>query len=77
MTTLEEQVRPAIIWHGQHHCDFCKRDVRDVGEEFVNGRTIYGPWAVMCADCYPKYGIGIGTGKGQVYNSETMEKTDG
>ncbi len=30
-----------------------------------DAKTISGPWANMCADCFQAYGVGLGTGKGQ------------
>lgn len=30
-----------------------------------DGKTILGTWAYMCSPCFKKYGIGMGTGKGQ------------
>jgi hypothetical protein len=35
--------------------------------EFVDGATIHGPWGCMCLSCFRKYGIGIGPGRGQLY----------
>lgn len=31
----------------------------------VDGATTLGPWAYMCQDCFKRFGIGLGTGKGQ------------
>ena len=31
----------------------------------VDGRTMQGHWAYMCQSCHERYGIGLGTGKGQ------------
>lgn len=30
-----------------------------------DGATILGPWAYMCEACFQKFGIGLGTGRGQ------------
>lgn len=30
-----------------------------------DGKTLFGPWAFMCAECFPLYGMGLGTGLGQ------------
>ena len=30
-----------------------------------DGRTISGPWAYMCEECFVRFGVGLGTGKGQ------------
>ena len=52
------------IWVGSLTCDFCKKICKD---SLIDGKTIHGPWAVMCPSCFEKYGIGLGLGKGQLY----------
>lgn len=37
--------------------------------EYIDGKTVAGPWANMCVDCFGTYGIGLGLGKGQFYRS--------
>lgn len=44
-------------------CDFCHKRVT----HWVDGKTIYGPWANMCKACFQRKGVGIGTGRGQEY----------
>lgn len=52
-------------------CDFCKVET----ETWVDGKTIHGPWANMCPECYKKHGIGqFGTGLGQLYKPEKASK---
>lgn len=34
---------------------------------FVDGRMAGGSWANMCSICHAKYGVGLGTGRGQQY----------
>lgn len=52
------------LWHGETDCGCCsKKDL----PELVDGKTKMGPWAVMCLDCHKRYGVGLGTGKGQQY----------
>lgn len=31
----------------------------------VDGKTVLGPWANMCTECHERYGVGLGTGRGQ------------
>ena len=31
----------------------------------VDGKTIFGPWANMCDDCFEHVGVGLGLGRGQ------------
>jgi hypothetical protein len=45
-------------------CDLCHKPIID---QFVDGRTVYGPWANMCLRCHKKKGVGLGTGFGQYY----------
>ena len=48
-------------------CDICMSKISDM---FIDGRTVYGPWANMCPACYQQVGVGLGTGKGQKYKLE-------
>jgi hypothetical protein len=60
-------------------CDFAKAQgvKHNMAPGFVDGRTIYGPWALMCIDCHTRNGVGLGTGKGQKYDGTTLEKVEG
>lgn len=76
---MQEQRTPTTKkWIGTWpaNCDFCKAPLSDE-PTFVDGRTFFGPWALMCPYCHDFRGIGIGVGKGQVYNSKTLEKIGG
>jgi len=46
------------------HCDICGKRLE---KNFVDGKTIWGPWAIMCLECHEKFGVGFGTGRGQMY----------
>jgi hypothetical protein len=69
-----------IYWLGSHKCDFaeghapfpCQHALPSVQElEFlVDGKTKMGPWATMCQPCHKSFGIGLGTGKGQMYERQ-------
>jgi len=56
-------------WIGQlpTKCDLCKEPLT---EGFYDGKTIFGPWAVMCLLCHRDAGVGIGEGRGQRYDKE-------
>lgn len=41
---------------------------------FVDGKTSLGTWALMCPSHFKIYGCGLGCGKGQKYDGETLEK---
>jgi hypothetical protein len=62
-------------------CDFCKAqewsDLAEIQKEefFVDGKTIFGPWALLCEDHFHTLGAGLGTGLGQKYAWDEMENT--
>lgn len=65
-------------WMGSKpKCDFCGEPEPIV---FVDGKTVYGPWAIMCMCCYSNKGVGLGPGKGQRYERSedgTYPKVEG
>ena len=67
----------STTWQGSTICDFCKRDARTVDRYFVDGRTSFGSWGLMCADDYYIFGCGLGQGFGQAYSSQTLQKIKG
>jgi hypothetical protein len=59
-------------WLGDYSptCDFCKieiiNDVRKKSNDCLyDGKTVLGPWALMCEEHFQELGIGLGIGKGQ------------
>ena len=48
-------------------CELCKGKITD---EFIDGNTTYGSWALMCPTCHWAYGKGLGTGRGQRYKKK-------
>lgn len=48
-------------------CDYCEFEI---GWTFIDGKTIDGPWAIMCPYCYFRKGAGLGEGLGQLYGRE-------
>lgn len=42
------------------HCDFHPHLTA-----VVDGKTIFGPWANMCDECFEHVGVGLGLGRGQ------------
>lgn len=67
---------------GPPECDICLNfhyKTTDLTKEefFVDGKTQMGPWALMCPRCFKLYGVGLGTGRGQKYDSKTLEKVEG
>ena len=64
-------------------CDICNREFIETDgwylndDWFVDGRTKFGPWAIICKQCFPFVGTGLGLGKGQKYDLDTLEKIEG
>jgi hypothetical protein len=63
---MEENVAEKTWLSKRDKCDLCKWDISK--ECFIDGRTTYGPWALMCESCHGLYGVGLGTGRGQKYD---------
>ena len=58
-------------------CDICKCSLTN-DDYFIDGRLEYGgQWAIMCVECFNKYGVGLGLGRGQKYDWDTLEKVAG
>lgn len=45
-------------------CDLCQKPIKD---KFVDGATALGIWGFMCPACFPQFGRGLGSGRGQEY----------
>lgn len=45
-------------------CDLCQARGRKQKASY-DGKTQMGPWAYMCGADFKRYGVGLGTGKGQ------------
>ena len=54
-------------WQGDlpKTCNLCNEKLVDT---FIDGRTQFGPWAIMCQSCHLEHGVGLGLGRGQVYS---------
>ena len=59
----------AKVWSGSPPC-FCDVCSDVITDEFVDGKTKMGPWAMMCPPCHKEQGCGCGTGKGQRYRQQ-------
>lgn len=43
-----------------------------VGDTFIDGKTIHGPWAIMTPSSWRSHGVGrLGTGYGQKYKKQS------
>lgn len=58
-----------VIWFGDppEKCKICGAQLTDI---FIDGRTKYGMWAIMCPTCFEKWGVGTGVGRGQRYERQ-------
>lgn len=58
-------------------CDICQNPIASA---FFDGKTIRGPWAIMCPECHKNYGLNLGTGHGQKYvldENRNFSKSEG
>lgn len=55
------------MWTGSKitTCNLCDSKLESV---FIDGRLRTGQWAIMCRPCHKTLGVGVGTGKGQLYS---------
>lgn len=58
----------------QERCDLCKKICEIT---IVDGKTKYGPWAWMCRHCHDVHGVGLGLGRGQLWDLQTGKKLKG
>ena len=74
----KREAPPKKKWMGPRpaQCDVCSTDLEEQ-EYWVDGVTMMGPWGNMCPACHRSHGRGLGTGKGQKYDCQTLEKLDG
>jgi hypothetical protein len=67
-----------LLWVGDvlATCQLCPAPLTT---GFIDGRTVNGPWAIMCPDCHAVFGCGLGTGNGQRYEKRgtDWEKVEG
>jgi hypothetical protein len=45
-------------------CDVCQQNGMTVDAAY-DAKTVFGPWANLCAKDFMSYGVGLGTGLGQ------------
>jgi hypothetical protein len=55
-----------LYWMGDKpvRCEVCHGGISN---DFVDGATRRGPWAMMCMKCHHMFGYGLGAGVGQKY----------
>lgn len=54
------------FWMGSEptRCDLCNTVIKFL---FVDGKTVWGTWGILCSKCLDDCGVGIGPGRGQLY----------
>ena len=55
-------------------CQLCNAPI---GGWFYDAKTTVGPWGILDEQCFQTHGIGLGKGKGQKYQTDTLEKIGG
>jgi len=62
---------PRKIWYGSspERCQLCGCSLLEE-KIFYDAKSLVGPWAIMCLNCFNDKGLGVGTGLGQVYERE-------
>jgi hypothetical protein len=58
------------------YCDFCGADLSQL-KVFYDAKSRRGLWGLFCHQCYDIGCYGLGTGKGQKYDSKTLVKLEG
>jgi hypothetical protein len=63
---------PRKFWRGEKlsACQLCGGTF---GKVFYDCATSSG-WRIACHACFKTYGYGLGVGRGQKYNTKTLEK---
>ena len=59
-----------------NNCQLCDGGLRRY-DTYYDANTITGHWAWICRECWQFYGVGLGTGLGQEYDSATNMKLRG
>jgi hypothetical protein len=73
---MEKQDKPKF-WMGSDptKCQLCGKPITD---EFIDGKTKFGPWAIMCWKCNMIKGPGLFdhsvTGAGQLYRKDELSE---
>lgn len=58
----------AVYWlSAVSDCEICNRPLT---KEMVDGKTNWGPWALMCVPCHNNHGGRLGLGIGQKYEKQ-------
>lgn len=70
MPTEQKVATIPVYWKGSDpvHCDLCQRPL---GNSFIDGAVKpQGSWAILDLKCHRIHGVGLGTGKGQLFQRQ-------
>lgn len=67
----EKETKP-VYWAGDPKV--CELTHTPLGNEFIDGRTVFGPWAIMSPEAHHDFGVGLGMGRGQRYQKQADGK---
>lgn len=59
---MSTEVKVAVL----PDCDIHKQAGKPATPAAYDGKTRRGPWAYMCEECFQVWGVGLGTGRGQL-----------
>jgi hypothetical protein len=67
---------PKNVWSGTTptSCEICGGTLAGEQNAFVDGKTAFGPWAMMCLGCHRDHGGQLGAGHGQKYVLDAATK---
>ncbi len=76
---LQHKKGPPVVtrtWMGgvPTECQLCHVPLTTT---FIDGKTRFGPWAIMCPACHRDQAFGLGVGRGQAYQLDTLQKIGG
>ena len=57
-------------------CELCAQPFKN-GDVFFDAKTKNGQWGLLCSNCFVQENGRLGTGLGQKYDLNTLEKLDG
>lgn len=59
-----------VYWTGPAptHCDIDRS--QKITTVFIDGKTKMGPWGNMSPKSHARYGVGLGTGRGQKFEKQ-------
>lgn len=63
----EKRMKKPVYGFPPEQCDVCHAQLADV---VYDSRSVYGPCAWMCPNCFETIGTGLGIGLGQMFRKQ-------